>query len=293
MNFIVTFLKGIAMGAADVVPGVSGGTIAYLTGIYQRLLDAIHAAGGPMWIALRKEGVAGAWKALDGWFVLSLFAGIAVSIISLSKVVLWGLDQHPTVVWSFFFGLIVASLKMLARDVKGAWFMLALGIVLGLLLSSMPAGHVKLTPLFTFFAGFVAICAMILPGISGSFILVLLGAYEPILNALHDREIGIVGIFAAGCLIGLLTFGRLLRWLFLRFEQATVSLMTGFIIGSLIKVWPFRSLRSGWEVPVSPSVWEAETGLSVAWLAVASAALLGAVLLLGLDRWAQIRRTKS
>jgi len=176
MNFIVTFLKGIAMGAADVVPGVSGGTIAYLTGIYQRLLDAIHAAGGPMWIALRKEGIAGAWKALDGWFVLSLFAGIAVSIVSLSKVVLWGLDQHPTVVWSFFFGLIVASLKMLARDVKGAWYMLVLGVVLGLLLSSMPAGRVELTPVFTFFAGFLAICAMILPGISGSFILVLLGA---------------------------------------------------------------------------------------------------------------------
>ena len=281
------------MGAADVVPGVSGGTIAYLTGIYQRLLDAIHAAGGPMWVALRKEGIAAAWRALDGWFILSLLTGIAISILSLSKVVLWGLDQHPTVIWSFFFGLIVASLKMLARDVKGAWLMLALGVVMGLLLSSMPAGHVELTPIFTFFAGFLAICAMILPGISGSFILVLLGAYEPILNALHDRELGIVGIFISGCVIGLLTFGRLLRWLFIRFEQVTVSLMTGFIIGSLIKVWPFRSLRRGWEVPVSPSVWQAETGQSIAWPAVILAALLGAVLLLGLDRWAQVRRTKS
>jgi putative membrane protein len=292
MNFIVTFLKGIAMGAADVVPGVSGGTIAYLTGIYQRLLDAIHAAGGPMWIALRKEGIASAWKVLDGWFVLSLFAGIAVSILSLSKVVLWGLDQHPTVVWSFFFGLIVASLKMLSRDVKGAWFMLGLGIVLGLLLSSMPAGHVELTPIFTFFAGFLAICAMILPGISGSFILVLLGAYEPILNALHDRELGIVAIFASGCLIGLLTFGRLLRWLFKRFEQATVSLMTGFIVGSLVKVWPLRGLQNGWEVPVSPSVWQVETGLSIPWLAVVLAALLGGFLVLGLDQWSQRGKAK-
>lgn len=292
MNFITTFLKGIAMGAADVVPGVSGGTIAYLTGIYQRLLDAIHAAGGPMWIALRKEGIAGAWKALDGWFVLSLFAGIATSIISLSKLVLWGLDQHPTVVWSFFFGLIVASLKMLARDVKGAWFMLALGVVLGLLLSSMPAGRVELTPIFTFFAGFLAICAMILPGISGSFILVLLGAYEPILNAIHDRNLAIIGIFASGCLIGLLTFGRLLRWLFKRFEQATLSLMTGFIVGSLVKVWPFRGLRSGWEVPVSPSVWQTETGLSIPWLAVVLAALLGGFLVLGLDQWSQRGKAK-
>ncbi|MFZ9155727.1 MAG: DUF368 domain-containing protein, partial [Schleiferiaceae bacterium] len=223
MNPVLTFLKGIAMGAADVVPGVSGGTIAYLTGIYQRLLDAIHAAGGSMWVALRREGIAAAWKAVDGWFLVALLSGIGVSILSLSKLVLWGLDTHPTVVWSFFFGLIVASLKMLFRDVRGAWLVFALGIVLGFVLSSMPAGHVALTPAFTFVAGFLAICAMILPGISGSFILVLLGAYEPILNALHERELITVGIFIVGCVLGLLTFGRLLRWLFHQFEQATVS----------------------------------------------------------------------
>ncbi|MFZ9190772.1 MAG: undecaprenyl phosphate translocase family protein, partial [Schleiferiaceae bacterium] len=112
MNPVLTFLKGIAMGAADVVPGVSGG-------IYQRLLDAIHAAGGSMWVALRREGIAAAWKAVDGWFLVALLSGIGVSILSLSKLVLWGLDTHPTVVWSFFFGLIVASLKMLFRDVRG------------------------------------------------------------------------------------------------------------------------------------------------------------------------------
>ena len=109
MNLVLTFLKGIAMGAADVVPGVSGGTIAYLTGIYQRLLDAIHAAGGSMWVALRREGIVAAWKAVDGWFLVALLSGIGVSILSLSKLVLWGLDTHPTVVWSFFFGLIVAA----------------------------------------------------------------------------------------------------------------------------------------------------------------------------------------
>jgi putative membrane protein len=290
MNPVLTFLKGIAMGAADVVPGVSGGTIAYLTGIYQRLLDAIHAAGGSMWVALRREGIAAAWKAVDGWFLVALLSGIGVSILSLSKLVLWGLDTHPTVVWSFFFGLIVASLKMLFRDVRGAWLVFALGIVLGFVLSSMPAGHVALTPAFTFVAGFLAICAMILPGISGSFILVLLGAYEPVLNALHERELTTVGIFIVGCVLGLLTFGRLLRWLFHRFEQATVSLMTGFIVGSLVKVWPFRSTWQGWEIPVSPSSWQAETGLPIAWGAITLAALAGAVLVLGLDRWAQSRQ---
>ena len=293
MNPVLTFLKGIAMGAADVVPGVSGGTIAYLTGIYQRLLDAIHAAGGSMWVALRREGIAAAWKAVDGWFLVALLSGIGISILSLSKVVLWGLDQHPTVVWSFFFGLIVASLKMLFRDVRGAWLMFAVGIVFGFVLSSMPAGYVELTPAFTFVAGFLAICAMILPGISGSFILVLLGAYEPILHALHERELATVAIFATGCVLGLLTFGRLLRWLFLRFEQATVSLMTGVIVGSLVKVWPFRSMWKGWEIPVSPSAWQAETGLSIAWGAIAIAALAGAVLVLGLDRWAQSRQSAN
>lgn len=293
MNYLLTVLKGLAMGAADVVPGVSGGTIAYLTGIYQRLLDAIHAAGGSMWVALRREGVAAAWKAVDGWFLVALLSGIGFSIITLSKLVLWGLDHHPTVVWSFFFGLIVASLKMLFRDVRGAWLMFALGIVLGFVLSSMPAGRVELTPGFTFVAGFLAICAMILPGISGSFILVLLGAYEPILNALHNREMGTVVLFALGCLLGLLTFGRLLRWLFHRFEQATVSLMTGFIVGSLVKVWPFRSTWKGWEVPVSPAAWQAETGLPIDWLALAVAAAVGAFVVLGLDRWAQARQTAA
>jgi len=293
MNPLLTVLKGIAMGAADVVPGVSGGTIAYLTGIYQRLLDAIHAAGGSMWVALKREGIAEAWKAVDGWFLVALLSGIGFSIITLSKLVIWGLDHHPTVVWSFFFGLIVASLKMLFRDVRGAWLMFALGIVLGFVLSSMPAGRVELTPAFTFVAGFLAICAMILPGISGSFILVLLGAYEPILNALHNREMGTVVLFAVGCALGLLTFGRLLRWLFHRFEQATVSLMTGFIVGSLVKVWPFRSTWRGWEVPVSPAAWQAETGLSIDWLALGIAAAVGAALVLGLDRWAQARQTSA
>jgi len=220
-------------------------------------------------------------------------SGIGFSIITLSKLVLWGLDHHPTVVWSFFFGLIVASLKMLFRDVRGAWLVFALGIVLGFVLSSMPAGRVELTPGFTFVAGFLAICAMILPGISGSFILVLLGAYEPILNALHNREMGTVVLFAVGCALGLLTFGRLLRWLFHRFEQATVSLMTGFIVGSLVKVWPFRSTWKGWEVPVSPAAWQAETGLSIDWLALGIAAAVGAALVLGLDRWAQARQTSA
>ena len=293
MNALLTYLKGIAMGAADVVPGVSGGTIAYLTGIYQRLLDAIHAAGGSMWVALRRDGIAAAWKAVDGWFLLALLGGIGTSVVSLSKLVLWGLESHPLIVWSFFLGLILASLRMLARDLKGSWVALIVGAVLGFILSSMPAGRAELSPVFTFFAGFLAICAMILPGISGSFILVLLGAYEPVLESIHERDLATIAIFGTGAILGLLTFGRLLRWLFQRFERVTVALMTGFIAGSLTKVWPFRGTRGGWELPISPGAWQLETGLDIPWLGIVTAVALGAALVLGLDAWAQSRQPKS
>jgi putative membrane protein len=293
MNALLTYLKGIAMGAADVVPGVSGGTIAYLTGIYQRLLDAIHAAGGSMWVALQCDGIAAAWKAVDGWFLLALLGGIGTSVVSLSKLVLWGLESHPLIVWSFFLGLILASLRMLARDLKGSWVALIVGAVLGFILSSMPAGRAELSPVFTFFAGFLAICAMILPGISGSFILVLLGAYEPVLESIHERDLTTITIFGTGAILGLLTFGRLLRWLFQRYERVTVALMTGFIAGSLTKVWPFRGTRGGWELPISPGAWQLETGLDIPWLGIFTAVALGAALVLGLDAWAQSRQPKS
>ena len=293
MNALLTYLKGIAMGAADVVPGVSGGTIAYLTGIYQRLLDAIHAAGGSMWVALRRDGIAAAWKAVDGWFLLALLGGIGTSVVSLSKLVLWGLESHPLIVWSFFLGLILASLRMLARDLNGSWIALIVGTAMGFILSSMPAGRAELSPVFTFFAGFLAICAMILPGISGSFILVLLGAYEPVLESIHERDLATIAIFGTGAILGLLTFGRLLRWLFQRFERVTVALMTGFIAGSLTKVWPFRGSRGGWELPISPSAWQLETGLDIPWLGIVTAVALGAALVLGLDAWAQSRQPKS
>jgi len=196
-------------------------------------------------------------------------------------------------VWSFFLGLILASLRMLARDLKGSWMALVVGTALGFLLSSMPAGRAELTPIFTFFAGFLAICAMILPGISGSFILVLLGAYEPVLESIHERDLATIAVFGTGAVLGLLTFGRLLRWLFQRFERVTVALMTGFIAGSLTKVWPFRGTREGWELPISPSAWQRETGLDIPWFGIIAAVALGAALVLGLDAWAQSRQPKS
>jgi len=276
MTFFWTLLKGLGMGAADVVPGVSGGTVAYITGIYQRLLDAISAVGPTAWKAFRQDGIAGAWKAVDGSFLLALGSGIAVSILSLSKAVLWGLDHYPRVVWGFFFGLIVGSLPLILRGIPKkqatkAFPLLLLGIGIGFGLSILSPTEATLSLPYIFLSGALAICAMILPGISGSFILVLLGAYEGVLEGLHARDWALIFTFMAGAGVGLLSFARLLRWLFAQFPTAMVLTMAGFIIGSLAKIWPFQAAYAS---TVSP-VWTI-TAMVCGWALVAS-----------LNRWAK------
>ncbi len=276
MTFFWTFLKGLGMGAADVVPGVSGGTVAYITGIYQRVLDAISAVGPTAWKAFRQDGIAGAWKAVDGSFLLALGSGIAVSILSLSKAVLWGLDHYPPVVWGFFFGLIVGSLPLILRGIPKkqatkAFPLLLLGIGIGFGLSILSPTEATLSLPYIFLSGALAICAMILPGISGSFILVLLGAYEGVLEGLHARDWALIFTFMAGAGVGLLSFARLLRWLFAQFPTAMVLTMAGFIIGSLAKIWPFQAAYAS---TVSP-VWTI-TAMVCGWALVA-----------GLNRWAK------
>ncbi len=276
MTFFWTLLKGLGMGAADVVPGVSGGTVAYITGIYQRLLDAISAVGPTAWKAFRQDGIAGAWKAVDGSFLLALGSGIAVSILSLSKAVLWGLDHYPPVVWGFFFGLIVGSLPLILRGIPKkqatkAFPLLLLGIGIGFGLSILSPTEATLSLPYIFLSGALAICAMILPGISGRFILVLLGAYEGVLEGLHARDWALIFTFMAGAGVGLLSFARLLRWLFAQFPTAMVLTMAGFIIGSLAKIWPFQAAYAS---TVSP-VWTI-TAMVCGWALVA-----------GLNRWAK------
>jgi putative membrane protein len=276
MTFFWTLLKGLAMGAADVVPGVSGGTVAYITGIYQRLLNAISAVGPTVWKAFRKGGISGAWKAVDGTFLLALGSGIAVSILSLSKAVLWGLDHYPPVVWGFFFGLIVGSLPLILRGIPKkqatkAFPLLLLGVGIGFGLSILSPAEATLSYSYIFLSGALAICAMILPGISGSFILVLLGAYEGVLEGLHARDWGLILTFMAGAGVGLLSFARLLRWLFALFPTAMVLTMAGFIIGSLAKIWPFQAAYAS---TVSP-LWTI-TAMVCGWALVA-----------GLNRWAK------
>jgi putative membrane protein len=244
-DYIVIGLKGMAMGAADVVPGVSGGTIAFISGIYEELLVAISSVNLDLFKTLKKEGFKAAWKQLNGSFLLSLFAGIFISIISLAKAIKYLLENEPILLWSFFFGLVLASIIYIAKQITKwnfiAFIVLVLGAFLAYYITTLnPLVSENSSSLYILLAGAIAICAMILPGISGSFILVLLGAYKPILDALNNRDFKTIFIFIVGAIIGLLSFSKILKWLFAHYKNYTLAVLTGFIIGSLDKIWPWK-----------------------------------------------------
>jgi putative membrane protein len=244
-DYIVIGLKGMAMGAADVVPGVSGGTIAFISGIYEELLGSISNVNLGLFKTLKKEGFKIAWKQLNGNFLLSLFIGIFISILSLAKAIKYLLENEPILLWSFFFGLVLASIIYIAKQISKWNFILITIAVLGAFLAYYittlnPLVSESSSSLYVFFAGAIAICAMILPGISGSFILVLLGAYKPVLDALNDKDFKTIFTFIAGAILGLLTFSKVLKWLFANYKDYTLAVLTGFIIGSLNKIWPWK-----------------------------------------------------
>lgn len=237
-------LCGLAMGAADVVPGVSGGTIAFITGIYQKLLDAIQAFD-PVFFRLFFTGhFRQALERIPWSFLLPLMAGIGCSIFSLAKLVLYLLQAHPVVIWSFFFGLIIASIVMLFRDLRhkgpSVWAAFVAGALFAWWLTGAEAVHMAQTPIMLFLAGFIAICAMILPGISGAFILVLLGQYQYVLTAVTTLNLPVLAVFAAGCICGLLIFARVLNYCLRRFHTDTLALLIGVMAGSLRTVWPWK-----------------------------------------------------
>jgi putative membrane protein len=252
------FLRGMLMGAADIVPGVSGGTMAFITGIYQRLLNAISAFDLSVLKLLVRRRWAEAWQHVDASFLLMLLAGIAVSILSLARLISHFLETTPLLIWSFFFGLILASALVLTRHVR-RWSLAAiLGLLAGALLAAAiglsPAAALPVVPGSFFIAGFVAICAMILPGVSGSFILVLLGMYPAVLAAVKSFDLLLLAEFAAGAACGLLSFARLLSRLLERFHGPTLATLTGFLFGSLLVVWPWKLAPADHLVaqPVSP-----------------------------------------
>lgn len=275
MSSLGVFIRGLLMGAADIVPGVSGGTVAFITGIYDRLLNSIRSADLDFFQRLLRLDIAGAWQRVDGGFLLALVAGIATSVLSLARVISWLLAHYPVPLWAAFFGLILASAIVLMREVDrwtpGRMLSLLAGIGIASYIALSPAISLEFGYPGVFLAGFFAICAMILPGISGSFILVLIGMYGTVLAALKGFDIPFIIVFATGAVAGLMTFSRLLYWLLQRFHQGTMALLTGFLFGSLIVVWPWKRVlswveRSGGElkaaqqVPVTPAQFEMYTG---------------------------------
>lgn len=254
-DYLIILMKGIAMGAADVVPGVSGGTIAFISGIYEELLSSISAINIANLKLLKNDGVKAAWKAVNGNFLLALLSGIFISIISLAKLISWLLENKPILVWSFFFGLVLASILFVSKQITkwnaSAIILFIIGAVAAYYITILhPAISESSSLLFYFFAGALAICAMILPGISGSFILVLLGAYKPILkalDALQYKDIKLLAVVAFGAVVGILSFSKLLNWLFDHHKNSTLAVLTGFILGSLNKIWPWKETLT-WRV---------------------------------------------
>ncbi len=243
-DYILLFMKGLAMGAADVVPGVSGGTIAFITGIYDELLASISSVNFSLIKIFKEQGFKGVWKAINGNFLVVLLSGIAVSIFSLAQVITYLLHHQPILLWSFFFGLIVASIWYVGKQITTwnatAIFNLLAGTVLVIWLSITPPLDPNASYLFLFFAGAIASCAMILPGISGSFILLLLGAYSTVMTGVSDRDYILIGVLVLGAVVGLLTFSKLLNYLLKNYRSSLIAVLTGFLIGSLWKIWPWK-----------------------------------------------------
>ncbi|MDR1886358.1 MAG: DUF368 domain-containing protein [Prevotellaceae bacterium] len=246
-DYILITVKGIAMGAADVIPGVSGGTIAFITGIYRELLSSIknlpHAVKT---LVSSRFDFKLFWKDVNGSFLVALLLGIGLSIMSLAKLMVYLLKYHPVPVWSFFFGLILASVWFVLKDID-KWKVsycvsLILGIVAGYLITVISPSETPNDLWFIFLSGAIAICAMILPGISGSFILLLLGKYAYVLSALNRLDIPVILVFAAGATVGIISFSHFLSWLLKKYNFQTIAFLAGIMFGSLNKIWPWKQV---------------------------------------------------
>lgn len=297
-DYIILTLKGLAMGAADVVPGVSGGTIAFISGIYEELLNSFSNINVNTLKTLKKNGLKAAWHQINGNFLLALFSGVFISIVSLAKLISWLLKNKPVLLWAFFFGLVLASViyifKQITKRNASVIVLLILGSLVAYYITTLPPMvSENSSSVFMFFAGAIAICAMILPGISGSFILVIIGAYKSLLNAINTKDIFTIGLFLTGNVIGLILFSKVLKWLFKHYKNQMLAVLTGFIIGSLRVIWPwkkalsYRTNSQGEKVPfneqaVSPFHFDENPQILYAIIL----AIIGFVLILILERLA-------
>jgi len=295
-EYVGLVVRGFVMGSADVVPGVSGGTMAFILGIYEELIQSIRAAARPpFWKALIGLRIPEALKAVNAGFLVALLSGILLAVLSLAKGLEWLLVNQPVYLWSFFFGLVLSSVWTVSKRISRWSPLLAGAGIVGAVGAYVLVGLVPLqtpeSPWYLFLSGALAICAMILPGISGSFILVLLGKYQFILGAVNQRDFVTIAIVGAGAVIGLVSFAQVLGWFFKRYHDVTVALLIGLMVGSLRKIWPWKEVlafitdRHGAIIPtVEANVLPAVFGSEV--LIALGLAVVGFVLVLVLDRLA-------
>ena len=289
LKYVGVAFKGACMGAADVIPGVSGGTIAFLMGIYQELLDSIKSVNGEAFKLLFKGKIADFWKHINGNFLLSIFAGIIVSVFSLARLMKYLLEFHPIPLWSFFFGLILASAIYILKGLD-KWSLqniisLLIGVGVAAFICVASPAQTPDALWFVFLSGAIAICAMILPGISGSFILLLLGKYAFVMTAVTDLNIPVLAVFALGCGIGIISFSHFLSWLLKKFYMLTIALLSGFMLGSLLKVWPWKvpGAAVGFDYPALPAQFEQVTGLDAQLGTSIAFAVLGLAIVLVIE----------
>lgn len=289
------------MGAADVVPGVSGGTVAFISGVYEELIESLRSINLGAVQALRQDGLRAAWQHINGNFLLTIFAGVLLSLFSLARAIVYAMETWPILVWGFFFGLVSASIIYVARQLECWRFKEAVALVAGLLMA-LALGFANPAQLpdtwwMLSIAGSIAICAMILPGVSGTYILLLLGLYSTFLQAISQFQIMVLASFGIGCVVGLLSFSHLLSWLLRHYHSTTMAVLTGFLVGSLQMIWPWRHAVSFYENrqgEMEPLVYElvmpgnyAEvTGQDPMMAGVILAALIGIALVAGLELWA-------
>ena len=260
LNYSFVTLKGLAMGAADVVPGVSGGTIAFISGIYEELIKTIDNLDMGILTKARKQGVKTAWRDYNLSFLFALVLGIAISILTFAKVISYLLDNEPIILWSFFFGLVIASIVYISGQIQKWNWKTILGLLIGAVVSYFVTIAEPVTSpdsyWFLLLSGFIAIIAMILPGISGAFILLLLGSYHVVIGSINEFTSAVfsmnwnaallaatkLGTFAVGALLGIKVFSKVLTWMFENYKNITLALLTGFMVGSLNKIWPWKKV---------------------------------------------------
>lgn len=301
-DYLLTFLKGAGMGAADVVPGVSGGTIAFITGIYERLLNAIKSVNLAALKTLKEQGVKATWQHIDGTFLVAVFGGLLTSAASLAKLITYLLAHHQTFVWSFFFGLIIASFLHIAKQIDKWDIKTVVACILGTLcaftITSLAPAEANPVWWYYFVAGAIAICAMILPGISGSFILLLLGMYGHVLTAVTSLNIALIALFLFGCVVGLMGFSRFLSWLLEKYHQLTFAVLAGFLFGSLNLLWPWKEVLETYtnskgelkpllQKNVGPDTFATITGQDPQTLVCLGLMALGLVLILAIEKLAK------